>query len=262
VGDLRPHTAAAVEHDGSGRTGGRARGLLGYLQREARGDDSNAALPCSTRRFRDWILLELLAARRAAEGAFFARCVGIRPVPASMLTDADMIAWGRALIAAADPARRRRDCRGGGSPPRGCGSAVRTRLALVRSGSGPREATLQRVVRLMEQQEAADAFFCSRHGERRQPDRGARPFGRSCIHQPAGVNSDDACFRAGILSFVLATPRGRPPRSTSCPSAFRARPSERGGVLGGARLDGGNRELAEERWGDIVTRDPLCTTPP
>ncbi|HEU4994869.1 MAG TPA: transglycosylase SLT domain-containing protein [Gemmatimonadaceae bacterium] len=247
------------------RAGARA-GLLGYLQREAKGDDLERGLAVLDAAFpRLDPTSELLAARRAAEGGVPSRAAsGFRQVPPTMLTDADMIAWGRALIASGRPteASTRLAKRKFSAATMPEAQYVRG-LGLVRAGKrSAATSALQRVVSAYpNSKEAADALFLL--GDMASDvnrDRAARDlFGRSCVHKPAGVNSDDACFRAGILSFVLGDAARAAVAFDELPKRFPSSPELSAAEYWAGRSwdKAGKRELARERWGNIVTRDPL-----
>jgi soluble lytic murein transglycosylase len=81
---------------------------------------------------------------------------------------------------------------------------------------------------------------------------------RSCTHAPAGIFSDEACFRAGIVSFVLGDARRaattfdelskRFPNSTELLAASY--------WAGRSWSKAGSVALARERWRSVMTREP------
>lgn len=253
------------DYDAAQRATVRA-GLLGYLQRDARGENLQRGVEVLDAAFPNLDpATELLVARVAAEGGLHARAAsGFAKVPRASLTDADVLAWGRALMAASRPAEAasRLAARRFGPVAAPEGMYLRG-VALVRSrcvtAARPvlqRVATSYRTSRY-----AADALFLLADLD---SDAGREPrardlFARSCLSQPAGSYSDNACFRSGILSLIL----GNASRAASAfdellerfPNSSEAQAARYWSGRALERL--GNVSAARQRWGDIVQRQPL-----
>ena len=255
----------ASDNDAASRLGLRA-GLLGYLQRDARGDDLQRGLEVLDAAFpRLDQTSQLLVARRAAEGGIAARAAaGFAKVPPAMLTDADVIVWARALLAAGKhkEAPARIAARRFGAASAGEAQYVRG-LALVRSGrTSAARPVLQRVLSAFPASgEAADALYllADIESDGRRDSRARDLLQRSCVHKIAGSFSDEACFRAGILSFALGDPRRAAVVLDDMPTRFPNSPELSAATYwaGRAYERVGNTALARERWTTVVTREPL-----
>ena len=241
-------------------------GLLGYLQREARGENLQRGIEVLDAAFPNLdAATELLVARVAADGGLHARAaVGFARVPRTSLGDADVLAWGRALLAASKPteAATRLGARrfGAATAPeatylRGV-ALVRARRVTAARPILQRVVTSHRTTRF-----APDALFLLADLDN---DAGREPrardlFAQSCLSQPAGSFSDNACFRSGILSMVL----GNAQRAASAfdellkrfPNSSEAQAARYWSGRALERL--GNTAAARERWSAIVERQPL-----
>ena len=255
----------ASDNDAAQRGSLRA-GLLGYIQREARGDNLQRALEVLDAAFPALdTTSQLLATRRAAEAGLSARAAsGFESLPARMLTDADVITWARALLATARPteAATRIAARRFGAAALPEATYVRA-LALVRAGRVTAgRPVLQRVITTYRTTRyGADALYllADLEGDAGRDTRARDLFGQSCLSKPEGGFSDNACFRSGILSYTLGnTTRAaaafdevgkRFPNSSEATAAryWSGRAWERAG----------NAALARERWTTIVEREPL-----
>ena len=240
--------------------------LLGYIQRDATGENLGRAIQVLDAAFPTLdAASELLVARRAAQGGLQARAAqGFAKVPAAQLTDADAIAWGRALVGSGRPRDaaamlgRRRFAAGASA------EALYVRgLAQVRSGAvTAARPTLQRVVSAHgATRYAADALYLMADIE---TDAGrdveARILHqRSCVHPQPGSWSATACFRSGILSFALGNPRqaaqafdqlgARHPQSSEVTAATY--------WAGRSHLASGDAAAARERFRSVLAREPL-----
>lgn len=257
----------ASDNDAASRSGLRA-GLLGYIQRDARGDDLTRGLVVLDAAFPQLDpTSQLLVARRAAEGGVQARAAsGFSKVPPAALTDSDVIAWGRALLAAGKPleAAQRVTARKFGAAAAGESQYLRG-LALVRSGR-PTAArpVLQRIVSTYSSRpEAADALFllADMDSDAGRTSRARDVLQQSCVHKPPGSFSDEACFRSGILSYALGREDARRAAVVldELPSRFPASPELPAATYWAGRAweRAGNATLARERWSTVMTRDPL-----
>ena len=248
------------------RAGVRA-GLLGYLQREAAGDKLQRGievLDAGIPRLDE--TSELLVARIAAAGALHSRAAaGFARVPVAHLTDADIVLWGRALIAAGRPAEAAKiigDRRLGAGPAAADARFVRA-YALVRAGAElPARAALQRVLTLHPGTgQAADARYLladldSDHG---RDARARNTFEAACLASPHGQYSDDACMRAGVLSLALGDAR-RAARTLD--TLTRRYPASVDAVAalywsGAAWARTGDTSTARARWRAVIAKDPL-----
>lgn len=253
------------DYDAALRSGLRAN-VLGYIQRDARGENLSRAIAVLDDAFPELDQTsQLIVARRAWEAGLSARAAsGFASVPAAALTDADAIAWARALIASGKPreaasriaARRFTAAR---TPE---AQYVRG-LALVRAGSGPAgRATLERVISShASSAHAADALYLLADLE---TDAGREPRARdlllrSCMHPRGGSFSDAACFRAGILSFALGDHRRAAIAFDELPKRFPNSAEAVAAAYWAGRSYGraGNAARARERFTAVLTRDPL-----
>lgn len=255
----------ASDYDAAQRSGVRA-GLLGYLQREARGENLQRGLEVLDAAFpRLDPTSQLLATRRAAEGGVPVRAVtGFAKVPATMLTDADVIAWARALIATDRPteAVARIAGRKFGASAKPEAEYVRA-LALVRAGkTSAARTTLRRVIASHKNTRvAADARYllADLESDAGRESRARDLLDQTCIHSPAGTYSDEACFRAGILSFALGDSRRAATAFDQLPKRF-PNSSEVVAALywsGRSWEKAGNATFARERWSAVAEREPL-----
>lgn len=185
-------------------------GLLGYIQRDARGESLARALEVLDAFFpRLDVTSELIATRRAAEAGLHGRAAsGFASVPAASLSDADVIAWARALMLSGRPtqAASRIAARRFGTRLAAEAAYVRA-LSLVRARrTSTARSALQRVVSAYPNtSSAADALYllADLESDARRDSRARDLFERSCRAKVPGGFSDDGCFRAGILSFAL-----------------------------------------------------------
>lgn len=188
--------------------------LLGYIQRDAAGENLTRAIEVLDAAFpRLDPASELLVARRAASAGLGARAAaGFGRVPAALIADDDALAWARALIAsgrsrdAAAMLARRRFAAGAAA------EALYVRaLAQVRSGAvAAARANLQRVVTTHGATRfAPDALYlmADLESDAGRDSRARDLYQRACAHARSGTWSDEACFRGGILSFVLGDAR-------------------------------------------------------
>lgn len=253
------------DNDAASRSGLRA-GLLGYLQRDARGDDLQRGIEVLDAVFPQLdATSQLLVARRAAEGGMSARAVaGFSRVPPASLTDADVVAWSRALIAVGRPteAARRLSARRIGAASAGAAQYLRG-LALVRAGRpSAARPVLQRIVGAYSSSgEAADALFllADMESDARRDPRARDLLQQSCVHKPTGSFSDEACFRSGILSYALGNARRAAVVLDELPTRFPNSPELTAATYWAGRAweRAGNPALARDRWTTIVTREPL-----
>lgn len=267
---LGDHPAAfrlrlSSDYDAAQRSTLRA-GLLGYIQREARGENLARALEVLDAAFPNLdATSQLLVTRRAAEGGLSARtAAGFAKVPPSLVTDADALAWARALIAtgkARDAAARLGTRRFGASSLRDA-QYLRS-LALVRAGRTTQARTaLQRIISAHPaSKHAADARYLLADLETDQGrDSRARDLlATACLSPQPGGYSDEACFRSGILSWTL----GSTARAASAFDELVRRFPNSPEVLpalywaGRAWERGGNEVRARERWTALLKREPL-----
>jgi soluble lytic murein transglycosylase len=253
------------EFDSARRSSLRA-GLLGYIQRDARGEDLVRALEVLDAAFpRLDETSQLLATRRAVEGGITGRvATGYARVPAAMLGDDDMIAWARALIASGRPTEAATRLSGRRFGARAAAEAQYLRgLALVRAGRATRaRPVLQSVITThRDTREAADALYLVADMEN-DAGRDARArdlLARSCLAKTPGVYSDEACFLSGILSFAL----GNMQRAASAFDELGARFPSSDEALAATYWSGraweraGKPDVARERWNAVMLREPL-----
>jgi soluble lytic murein transglycosylase len=207
---------------------------------------------------------ELIATRRAAAGGVSGRAAaGFARVPAAQLTDADVLAWARALLAtgrAGDAATRIAAHRFGAAA---MAEAQYLRgLGNLRAGRRtPARTALQTVVsRYRKTPYAADALYllADMESDAGRDSRARDLLSQSCLSDPAGGYSDNACFRSGILSFVL----GAAPRAAAAFDEVERRfPNAADAVAslywsGRAWERAGNPTRARERWAAVMAREP------
>ncbi len=255
----------ASEFDSARRSTLRA-GLLGYIQRDVRGEALARALEVLDAAFPSLDeTSQMLATRRAWENGQVGRVAsGFARVPGAMLTDDDAIAHARALVAvgrSADAATRLAARR---FATRTAGEALLVRgLALVRSGRSARaRPVLQAVVTAYRDTPfAADALFLLADIEN-DAGRDARArdlLAQSCVARAPGTYSDEACFLSGVLSFAL----GGYARAAGAFEELRTRFPSSDENLGATYWAGraweraGRADVARERWAEVLQRDPL-----
>lgn len=241
-------------------------GLLGYIQREARGDDLARALEVLDAAFPDLdVTSELIATRRAADQGQSARAAaGFARLPRTQLTEADVLAWARALVATGRPGEaatrlaartfsasasaEAQYLRGLGNLRAGRATAARNALRTVVSRHGSTRY-------------AADAYYLLADMEADAGrDAAARDLlSRSCLHPHPGTYSDNACFRSGILSYLL----GQAARAAGAFDELAQRfpqSAERVAAVywsGRAWERAGNAGRARERWAAVIDREPF-----
>lgn len=241
-------------------------GLLGYIQRDARGDNLTRALAVLDGAFpRLDATSQLVATRRAAEGGVPSRAVsGFARLPAALLMDADVISWARALIASGKPteAASRIAARRFGTAAAPEAAYVRG-LALVRGGrTTPARAALQRVTTtLASSSYAADALYllADLESDAGRESRARDLFQRACVAKAPGSFSDEACFRAGILSYALGNVRLAATAFDELPKRFpnSQEVSAAQYWAGRAWERAANAPVARERWSAVLAREPL-----
>ena len=241
-------------------------GLLGYIQRDARGDDLTRALEVLDAVFpRLDVTSELIATRRATEAGMHGRAAsGYAGVPASALTDADVIAWARALIQVGRPTQgaARIAARRFGTAAAPEAAYVRA-LAFVRAGRTSQARTaLQRVITAYPNtSHAADALylFADLETDARRDTRARDLFERSCTAKAPGGFSDDACFRSGILSFALGNARRAAVALDGVSQRFPQSPELSASLYWAGRAweRAGSPGLATQRWTTVIRNQPL-----
>lgn len=241
-------------------------GLLGYIQRDATGENLSRAIEVLDNAFPTLdAASELLVARRAAARGLSARAAaGFARVPAAQLTDADALAWARALIASGrsrEAARRMQQRRFGAAS---AAEALYVRaLAEVRSGSAAAgRATLQRLIGShASTRHAADGLYllADLESDAGRETRARELHQRSCVHPRPGDRSDDGCFRAGILSFALGDPRRAAIAFDELPKRFPRSPEVAAATYWAGRSyqRSGNAAVARERFLTVLRREPL-----
>src|SRR5688572_6561145 len=247
------------------RSGIRA-GLLGYIQRDARGGNLARALEVLDAAFPQLDpTSQLVVTRRAAEGGVSGRAMtGFARVPAALLTDADVISWARALIASGKPteAASRIAARRFGAVAAPEAAYVRG-LALVRAGRTTlARAALQRVTTShASSPHAADALYllADLESDAGRESRARDLFQRACVAKAPGSFSDEACFRAGILSYALGNARLAATAFDELPRRFPASQEVSAAQYWAGRAweRTGNAALARERWSAVLQREPL-----
>lgn len=252
--------------DAAVRSGTRA-GLLGYLQRDARGerlqrgiDVLDAAVPRLDE------TSELVVARLAAAGGLWVRAAaGFARVPRAIVTDADAAVWGRALISAGrsfEAAKLLGDRRVTAGPAAAEVRYVRA-YALVRAGATvPARTALQRVLTLHgTTSQAADARYllADLESDAGRDSRARALFDLACRQAPAGAYSDDACLRAGVLALVQGDARSAVTLLDAVPPRFPASPQVVPALYWSGRAWSrvGDARRARDRWRTVIARDPL-----
>ena len=241
-------------------------GLLGYIQRDAVGENLTRAIQVLDNAFpRLDAAIALMVARRAAAGGLNARAAeGFGKVPLAQLTDADVIRWARALVASG---RAREASTLMGRRRFGAAAAAEAlyvrALAQVRAGATTAaRANLQRVVTAhASTRHAADALYllADLESDAGRDVRARDLHQRACTHPRGGSRSDDACFRAGMLSFTMGNasraatafdelPRRYPNSGEATAALYWA---------GRSYLRAGNAELARTRFRSVMAREPL-----
>lgn len=251
--------------DNAVRSGLRS-GLLGYIQRDARGEDLTRALEVLDAAFpRLDVTSQLLVSRRAAEGGQSARAAtGFAKVPPSQLTDADVLTWARALVATShsSEAAARIASRRFGAAAAPEAAYVRA-WALLRAGhTTAARAALTRVTTAYPTSRfAADAWYllADMQSDAGRDTRARDLMQRACTHRPAGSYSDEACFRAGILYFALGDARRAAAAFDELPSRFPGSPD----LVAARYWSGrawqrlGKSDVARERWRSLLSSEPL-----
>ncbi len=241
-------------------------GLLGFIQRDARADTLARALEVLDAAFPELdATSQLLVTRRAVDAGLSARAAsGFAKVPTAQLTDADVLAMARAMIATGKPtdaATRLGKRRFGASNIRE-GQYLRA-LALLRAGRTTAARTaLQRIITAHPaSRHAADARYllADLETDAGRDSRARDLLAASCTSQTPGGYSDDACFRSGILSFAL----GQTARAASAFDEMIRRFPRSGDLMAATYWSGrswertGNRDRARERWREVLQREPL-----
>lgn len=240
-------------------------GLLGYIQRDAQGADLQRAFEVLDAAFPDLdATSELIATRRAADAGIHARAAaGFARVPAAQLTDADVLAWAKALMATGSPGNAATRLAARRFGPAAAPEALYLRgLGNLRAGRNTAARTVLRqvIARHRNTRFASDAFYLladmDSDAGRDAPARDL--LSQACLNTPAGGFSDNACFRSGILSFVL----GNASRAATAFDEIEKRfptSSEAMAALywaGRAWERAGNAATARERWRAVLEREP------
>jgi soluble lytic murein transglycosylase len=256
----------ASDRDPALRAGLRA-GLLGYLQRDASGETLQRGLEVLDAAFPTLDeTSELLVARLASAGGIPARAAaGFASVPQALLTDADVVLWGRALIAVGRPTAAGSligDRRIAAGPDAAEARYVRA-YALVRAGATVQaRAAIARVLTLHGASSyAADARYllADLESDAGRDTRARALFETACNATPVGIYSDDACMRAGVLSLALGDARRAALILDTLPARF---PESVDAVAalywaGRAWARVGDSTSARDRWRAVIARDPL-----
>ena len=241
-------------------------GLLGYIQRDARGDDLSRALEVLDAAFPALdATSELLVARRAAEAGQSARAAkGFAKVPPSRLTDGDVLSWARALVTSGRPTEAATRVRARRFAMASAPEAAYLRgWALLRAGhtSAARTALARVSTAYASSRASADALYllADLESDAGRDTRARDIMQRSCAHRPAGSYSDEACFRSGILSFALGDARRAAASFDELPSRFPGSPDLVAARYwsGRAWLKAGKPDTARERWRSVLRTDPL-----
>jgi soluble lytic murein transglycosylase len=255
----------AAADDAAVRAGLRS-GLLGYIQRDARGDDLARAFEVLDAAFPNLdATSQLLVSRRAAETGQSARAAkGFAKVPPTRLTDSDILNWARALVStghSSEAAARIRAHRFAmGLAPE---AAYVRAWALLRAGStsAARPALTRVTTAYAQSRAAADALYllADLESDAGRDSRARDLMQRSCAHRPAGSYSDEACFRAGILNFALGDARRAATAFDELPSRFPQSPDVVAARYwsGRAWLKAGKVDTARERWRSVMSGEPL-----
>jgi len=265
LGDMPSAFRLRLASDNARQRASLRAGLLGYLQRDARGDDLQRGFEVLDAAYpRLDLTSELIATRRAAEGGVPARAVtGYAKIPAASMTDADVIALARALIATGRPAAAaaRIATRRFGAASAAEGMYVRG-LGLVRSGrtTAARASLRQLVVRHKATGEAADALYllADLESDAGREARARELFSQSCLHKPEGGFSGNACFRSGILSYALGNTKRAASAFEEVASRFPTSTEALAALYwcGRAWEKAGNATLAIERWNQVMANEP------
>jgi soluble lytic murein transglycosylase len=241
-------------------------GLLGYIQRDARGDDLARALAVLDAAFPALdATSELLVSRRAAEAGQSARAVkGYAKVPPSRLTDGDVLNWARALVSSGRPTEAAARVRARRFAMATAPEATYVRgWALLRAGSTTAaRAALTRVTSAYpNSRAAADALYllADVESDAGRDTRARDLMQRSCVHRPVGSYSDEACFRSGILNFALGNARAAATAFDELPSRFPGSSDLLAAKYWSGRswLKAGKPDVAHERWRAVLSADPL-----
>lgn len=152
---------------------------------------------------------QMTVARRAAAMGLAPRAVaGFSKAPAAVVKDDDAIAWARALISTdrAREAARRLAARRFSAAAAPDAEYVRAH-ALLRAGSptAARSALRHVIDAHRTTRAAADAAYllADLESDAGRETNARNLFERACTQRPPGGYSDEACFRSGILSYVL-----------------------------------------------------------
>jgi len=241
-------------------------GLLGYIQRDARGENLARAIEVLDAAFTQLdAATQLMVTRRAADGGLSARVAsGYAGVPRAQLTDADVIAWARALIAVGRPreAVTRLGARRFAAASAAEAQYLRA-LGQVRSRStSAGRTTLQRLISTHRTSRfAADGLYllADLEADAGRESRARDLLQRACTHTAAGHFSDEACFRAGVLSFALGDAR----RAATAFDALPRRFPNSAEVLPALYWSGRSWQRlrdtarARARWREVMEREPL-----
>jgi soluble lytic murein transglycosylase len=254
-----------TDPDRAVRAGVRA-GLLGYIQRDAHGDDLQRAIEVLDAAFpRLDPTTELLVARRAAEGGIPSRAVaGYSHVPAGLLTEMDVIARARALSVTGRPTEAAsRIAATRFSAARAAEAEYVRGVALLRAGrTTAARASLRRVLNGHgTTAEATDALYwlADLESDAGRDSRARDLLQQACVRQPPGDYSDDACFRAGILGLALGDARRAAAAFDALPSQFESSPELTAALYWAGRAweRNGNTDSARHRWTSVLQREPL-----
>jgi soluble lytic murein transglycosylase len=241
-------------------------GLLGYIQRDARGDDLARALEVLDAAFPSLdATSELLVTRRAAEAGQSARAAkGFAKIPPTRLTDSDVLSWARALVATGRPTEATTRLRAHRFAMATAPEAAYVRgWAFVRAGnvSAARTALTRVVSAYPNSRAAADALYllADIESDAGRDTRARDLMQRSCAHRPAGSYSDDACFRSGILNFALGDARRAAAAFDELPTRFPNSPDLVASRYwsGRAWMKAGKADVARDRWRGVLASDPL-----
>ena len=265
LGDIPSAYRLRLATDDAGQRATLRAGLLGYIQRDARGDNLQRALEVLDAAYPNLDpTSELIASRRAADGGVPSRAAsGFARVPAGQLTDDDVLAWVRSMLAvgrSGDAATRIAARRFGAAANaeaqylRGLGNLRAGRRSAAR-------AALQNVLtRYRKTPFAADALYllADMESDAGRDTRARDLLSQSCLSTPAGGYSDNACFRSGILSYVF----GSAGRAAGAFDELVNRFPSSGERVAATYWSGrswaraGNAERARERWSAVIERDP------
>jgi len=254
-----------TDSDPAVRTGVRA-GLLGYIQRDARGDDLQRAIEVLDAAFpRLDPTSELLVARRAAEAGLSARAAsGYARVPPALLTDADVIARARALSASGRPTEAATRIAAHRFSAASAAEAEYVRgVALLRAGRTTAARTsLRKVLNTHSAtSQATDALYllADLESDAGRDTRARDLMQQACVRNPAGGYSDDACFRAGILSLILGDATRAATALDQIPRRFETSPEATAALYWAGRAwDRAKKaDSARQRWTAVIEKEPL-----